>query len=385
MKISTLLTTLGRFPEDHCGVVNPPVYRASTLLFPSLAEFEGWQKGTYPYVYGRTGTPATHALEAAFAELDGMDHAILTASGLSAIVVTLMSFLSSGDHLLASDNVYGSMRQFCEQELKRFGVEVTYYDPMIGAGIEALIRPNTKIIYCESPGSLTFEVQDVAAIAEAAHQAGCLVMMDNTWATPLFYRAVDFGVDIVLHSCTKYIGGHSDLIMGLITCSRLHYPQLRRTFRNLGACVGADEVYLAARGLRTLAVRLKQHEETGKRLAEWCKARPELLKLLHPAFPDCPGHAQWKRDFKGASGLFGLMLRPHAPEAIAFMLNGMELFGIGYSWGGYESLVIPFTPQRATGDWPQEATYLRLHAGLEDADDLIADLEAGFKRLSAWQ
>jgi cystathionine beta-lyase len=383
MKKETLITKLGRAPEEHCGVVNPPVYHVSTILFPTLDDFDGSENGTYPLIYGRSGTPSTRALEAALAQLDGDDYAILTSSGLSAIVVVLTSVLSAGDHLLLPDNVYGSMRKFCEQELLRFGVEVTYYDPLIGGGIASLMKPNTKMVYCESPGSLTFEVQDIPAIVRAAHAGGAIVAADNTWATPLYLRPRDLGVDITIHSCTKYIGGHSDLVMGLITTSKKLYPQLRRAYRNLGCCPGADEVYLAQRGLRTLGARLKQHQEAGLQLAHWFKKRPEVVKVLHPAFPECPGHAVWKRDFTGSTGLFSVLLKSYPHKALAAMLDHMELFGMGLSWGGYESLIIPFKPERtASPEWTHKGLCIRIHAGLEDIDDLIADLEAGFERLN---
>ena len=383
MKKETLITTLGRAPEEHLGVVNPPVYHASTILFSSLDDFENSESGTYPLIYGRSGTPATQALEAALAQLDGDDHAILTSSGLSAIVTTLLTFLSAGDHLLAPDSIYGSMRKFCDYELTRMGVEITYYDPLIGGGIGALMKPNTKLVYCESPGSLTFEVQDLGAITRAAHEKGAVVAVDNTWATPLYLRASDFGVDVTIHSCTKYIGGHSDLVMGLITTSDRFYAQLRRVYRNLGCCPGADEVYLAQRGIRTMATRLKQHEETGMILANWLKKRPEVTQILHPAFPECPGHANWKRDFTGATGLFSVLLKPYAHKALANMLDHMELFGMGFSWGGYESLIIPFKPHRTVGaGWTHKGLCLRINAGLESPDDLIADLESGFARLN---
>jgi cysteine-S-conjugate beta-lyase len=383
MKKDTLITKLGRAPEEHCGVVNPPVYRASTILFPTMDDFEGSENGTYPLIYGRSGTPSTRSLEAALAQIDGDDHAILTSSGLAAIVTALTGVLSAGDHMLAPDCIYGSMRKFCDYELKRFGVEITYYDPLIGGGVAALMKPNTKLVYCESPGSLTFEVQDLPAIARAAHKGGALVAADNTWATPLFLRARDFGVDITIHSCTKYIGGHSDLVMGLITTSKELYPQLQRVYRNLGCCPGSEEVYLAQRGLRTMATRLKQHEEVGMMLAHWFKKRPEVVKILHPAFPECPGHAVWKRDFTGATGLFSVLLKPYPHKALAAMLDHMELFGMGFSWGGYESLMIPFKPHRTVSPgWTHKGACLRVHAGLENPDDLIADLEAGFDRLN---
>jgi cysteine-S-conjugate beta-lyase len=384
MKKETRVTTSGRAPHEYHGAVNPPVYHASTFLFETLADFERAQKDEAKHlIYARIGTPATRAFEAGFAELDGADHAIATSSGLAAIVVSLMGMLSKGDHLLATDSIYGSMRQFCDAEFTRYGVEVTYYDPLIGAGIASLIKPNTKMVYCESPGSLTFEMQDIPAIVKAAHAKGVVVAMDNTWATPLYLCAADLGVDITIHSCSKYIGGHSDLVMGMLTCSKKYYPQLRRIFCNLGAGVGADEVFLAGRGLRTLAARLKQHQETGLALAHWFAKRPEVVKVLHPALPDCPGHAFWKRDFSGSTGLFSVLLKPYPRAAVAALLEGMELFGLGVSWGGYESLMIPFKPHRtATPSWPHDGLCLRLHAGLEHVDDLIADLEAGLKRLN---
>ncbi len=388
MKKETLVTTLGRKFGTSSGVVNSPVIRTSTILFHTLAEFEATEKSVlgddeHRLIYGRSGTPTTREFEAALAELDGADHAIVTSSGLSAIVTTLTAILSKGDHLLASDSIYGSMRSYCEQDLKRCGVEVTYYDPLIGAGIASLIKPNTKMIYCESPGSLTFEVQDIPAIAKVAHAHNIVVAMDNTWATPLYFHAADMGVDITIHSCTKYIGGHSDLVMGLITCSKQYYSQLRRTFRNNGAGVGGDNIYLAARGLRTMATRLKQHYETGLILANWFKSRPEIVKVLHPALPDCPGHAIWKRDFTGATGLFAVLVKPYSHAAVAAMLDNMELFGMGFSWGGYESLMLPFKAHRtASPSWSHDGVCLRVHAGLEHPDDLIADLTAGFKRLN---
>lgn len=382
MKQETLVTVLGRHPEENHGVVNPPVYHASTILFPTLAAFEASEKGNgvYPLVYGRSGTPASRSFEEAIATLDGADHAIVTASGQSAILVAVLSVLSSGDHLLVTDNVYGSMRKLCQQEIRRFGIEVSYFDPMI-ADITPLLRPNTRAVYCESPGSLTFEVQDIPAIARAAHAHGAVVIADNTWATPLYMNAAEKGADITIHSGTKYIGGHSDILMGIITCSRQYYPALRQTFRNFGVCAGSDELYLASRGLRTLATRLKQHQETAMRLASWLGNRTEVVKVLHPAFPECPGHPIWKRDFTGASGLFSVLLKPYSKKSLANMLDNMRYFGMGFSWGGYESLITPFEPLRIATQWKHNGIGLRIHAGLEHLDDLIADLEAGLMRL----
>jgi len=384
MQPETLVTTLGRDPEQHHGVVNPPVYHASTILFPTLAALEQSEKsdGVSSLVYARSGTPATRNFEQMIATLDGADHAIVTASGQSAIVVALLANLSAGDHLLITDNVYGSVRKLCAEELVRLGIEISYFDP-VTQDIAACLRPNTKVVYVESPGSLTFEVQDIPLIAKVAHTHGAIVIADNTWATPLFMRAGEKGADITIHSCTKYISGHSDLVMGVITYPKQYHDVLRQTFRNLGVCPGADELYLAARGLRTMPTRLKQHQETGILLANWLKARPEVTKILHPAFASCPGHDIWKRDFTGATGLFSVVLKPYAKEKLANMLDNMQLFGMGFSWGGYESLMLPFKPPRSVTRWDKDAIYLRIHAGLEHPDDLIADLAAGFERLNS--
>jgi cysteine-S-conjugate beta-lyase len=265
------------------------------------------------------------------------------------------------------------------------GIETTYYDPLIGAGIEELIRPNTRIVYMESPGSLTFEVQDVPAIVEAARARGVLTMLDNTWATPLYFKALAHGVDICIHAATKYIGGHSDLMMGTASCGKPLYKELRSGMQDQGAYVSPDDCYLALRGLRTLSVRLERHQANGLRLATWLRGRPEVARVLHPALPDDPGHALWRRDFRGACGLFGVVLQPCSKAAVAAMLDGLKLFGMGYSWGGYESLIVPTEPERyrTATTWRAEGPCLRIHAGLEDPDDLIADLEAGFARLRA--
>lgn len=387
MKTDTLATILGRHPQDYEGMVNAPAYRGSTILFPTHAEFEAGEKslGVSPLIYGRSGTPATRALEEALAALDGADHAILTSSGQSAIVVLLHSLLSAGGHLLLPDSVYGSMRRYCTEELTRFGIEITYYDPAIGAGIAELIRPNTQLVYCESPGSQTFEMQDIPAIAAAARAKNIPAAADNTWATPLFQRTHALGADITIHACTKYIGGHADLVMGLITCSKPFFPRLRRTYRNMGACPGSEEVFLCARGLRTLPVRLRQHQASALRVAQWLAARPEVAEVLYPALPGNPGHALWKRDCTGAGGLFSIILRSHPTKTqLAALFDHFNLFAMGLSWGGYESLMVPFTPYRTS---PSARKFtgqaLRLSIGLEDADDLITDLEAGFARMAA--
>ncbi|MFN4282086.1 MAG: cystathionine beta-lyase [Alphaproteobacteria bacterium] len=387
-KTDTLLTTLGRDPEANFGIVNPPVYHASTVTYPSVATMEEIGKTPFDKVYyGRHGTPTTFALQDAIAELDGGQgrRGIACGSGVAALDATIAAFVSAGDHLLVTDSAYDPTRRFCDQFLKKFGVETTYYDPMIGGGIKALLRPNTKAVIVEAPGSLTFEVQDIPAIAEAAHKAGAAVIMDNSWATPLLYKAFDRGVDVAVYSATKYIVGHSDAMMGIIVASPETFLQVRKSVGMFGAAPGPDDCYLALRGLRTLGVRLRQHEKSALKIAEWLKTRPEVAKLLHPAFPDCPGHDIWKRDFAGSTGLFSIVLKPASKQAVTAMLDGMRLFAMGYSWGGFESLIIPANPAsiRTAVPWQAEGPLLRLHVGLEDVDDLIADLDDGFKRLMA--
>lgn len=387
MKDETLIIRVGRHPHDNHGAVNPPVYHASTILADSLADYEHKSRervadkpGTY---YGRFGTPTTLALEEAVAALEGGYKSHVYPSGLAACSGALLAFLSAGDHLLITDSVYGPTRFLAQGLLKRFGVTATFYDPLAGRGIEALIRPNTKVIYLESPGSLTFEVQDIPAITEVARRRGVTTIIDNTWGTPFYFKPFSHGVDVSVQAATKYIVGHSDAMMGLVTATKEAWPKLRATTNELGQSAGPDDVYLAQRGLRTMAVRLKQHWETGVQLAQWVARQPEVQRVLHPALPGDPGHALWKRDFRGACGLFGIVLKPVQHEAFAAMIDGLELYGIGASWGGYESLVVPFSPAklRTATQWPDPGPCFRIHAGLEHVDDLIADLEAGFKRL----
>ena len=389
MKDETLIIRAGRHPHDNHGAVNPPVYHASTILADSLADYEQKSRervadkpGTY---YGRFGTPTTLALEEAVAALEGGYKAHVYPSGLAACSGALLAFLSAGDNVLMTDSVYGPTRSLANGLLKRFGVSTTFYDPLIGAGIEALIQPNTKVIYLESPGSLTFEVQDVPAITGVAHRRGVTTIIDNTWGTPFYFKPFEHGVDVSVQAATKYIVGHSDAMLGIVTANKEHWLRLRATTNELGQSAGPDDVYLAQRGLRTMAVRLKQHWETGVLLAEWIARQPEVQRVLHPALPGDPGHALWRRDFRGACGLFGVVLKPVKHEAFAAMIDGLELYGIGASWGGYESLVVPFVPQklRSATQWPDPGPCFRIHAGLEHIDDLIADMEAGFKRLRA--
>ena len=389
MKDETLIIRAGRHPHDNHGAVNPPVYHASTILADSLADYEQKSRervadmpGTY---YGRFGTPTTLALEEAVAALEGGYKAHVYPSGLAACSGALLAFLSAGDHVLMTDSVYGPTRSLANGLLKRFGVSTTFYDPLIGAGIEALIQPNTKVIYLESPGSLTFEVQDVPAITGVAHRRGVTTIIDNTWGTPFYFKPFEHGVDVSVQAATKYIVGHSDAMLGIVTANKEHWLRLRATTNELGQSAGPDDVYLAQRGLRTMAVRLKQHWQTGVQLAEWIARQPEVQRVLHPALPGDPGHALWRRDFRGACGLFGVVLKPVKHEAFAAMIDGLELYGIGASWGGYESLVVPFVPQklRSATQWPDPGPCFRIHAGLEHIDDLVADMEAGFKRLRA--
>ena len=375
---------VGRGGERHHGVVNPPVYRASTVTFPSVdalraATARPWDGVTY----GRRGTPTTFALQDAMAELEGGGQCLALPSGLAAVTTALLALLDAGDHLLMVDTVYGPTRLFCDGALRSFGVETTYYAP--GADIEPLFRANTRAVYLESPGSLTFEMQDVPAVAAAARARGAWTLMDNTWATPLFCKPLALGVDVSIQSVTKYVGGHADLMMGTATAQGDAFARLRSTAAQLGLCAGPDDCYLALRGLRTLAARLDRHQRTGLALAEWLGARPEVQRVLHPALPTDPGHALWSRDYSGASGLFGVVLRPVPDAAVAAMVEGLDLFAMGYSWGGFESLALPVPtpPRTAAGPWTDDGPLLRFHAGLEDPADLIADLEAGLERLTA--
>ncbi len=383
----TLLGHLGRDSHAFHGAVNPPVYHASTILFESLDAYEDryqvFEKGKV--VYGRLGTPTSFALEDAVAQLEGGHTCAAVTSGLGAITTVILALVASGDHILMSDSVYQPTRKFCDGLLKRLGVETSYFDPAVGSEIAALIRPNTRLVFLESPGSLTFEVQDVPAIAKVAKAAGAAVLWDTTWAASLLCRPFELGADISIQAGTKYIVGHSDAMLGLITTSEAYAKPIRKAVWELGQGAGPDDVYLGLRGLRTLSVRLARHQETGLALARWLAERPEVERVLHPGLPGDPGHALWQRDFDGACGLFGLVLRPPCPRAaVAALIDGMELFGLGSSWGGYESLLIATYPERTRSatTWDAPGRTLRVHAGLEDPADLVADLEAGFERFN---
>ncbi len=382
---STVATHAGYDPLSHHGTVNPPVYHTSTVVFPTVELLErGETKPFEGMRYGRVGTPTSKAFEDAVTALEGGYGAVVASSGLAACCTSLLTWLKAGDHLLIADSVYGPTRAFASKTLAGYGVEVEFYDPEIGAGVAALFRSNTKVVFLESPGSWSFEVQDVPAIAELARARGITTMIDNSWATPVLFKPLAHGVDLSIQAATKYIGGHSDAMLGVTTAiDQKTYEKLKTGHVITGQSAGADDMYLGLRGLRTLPVRLERHGVTGLRLAEWLMGRPEVETVLHPAMPHDPGHALWKRDFSGCSGLFGVLLKPHSRAAVTAMVEGMSLFKMGWSWGGYESLIVPgfHLPTRSTRKWPG-GVLLRVHAGLEDVDDLKDDLEEAFKRLA---
>lgn len=384
MRSRTRLVHAGRKPAEQFGFVNTPIYRGSTVLFPDVATLED-RFGGARFAYGTHGTPTTEALETAWTELAGAAGTVIVPSGLAAVTLALMSVVKAGDHVLVTDSVYQPSRRFASSVLARLGVETTYYDPMIGRGVAALMRHNTSVVFTESPGSQTLEVQDIPAIAEAAHARGAAVLMDNTWATPLLFSPHAHGVDLAIEAGTKYLSGHSDLLLGLVSANAAYLPRLRETFRAFGNCPGPEDVFLALRGLRTMELRLREAERQALAMAHWLKARPEVARVLHPAFPEHPGHAVWARDFGGSSGVFSVVLKPCPKEAMEAMLNGFDLFGLGFSWAGYESLVVPFdcASYRTATTWTPEGPALRFSIGLEDVEDLQDDLDRGFARLRA--
>lgn len=382
----TRLVHAGSRPAEQQGVMNPPVYRASTITFPTVAAMHAAEEQRYDTVfYGLYGTPTTFAYEEAIAELEGGYRAVTVASGLAAIAVALMAYLETGDHLLMVDSAYGPTRKFCNNVLTRYGIETTYYDPLIGGAIEDLIRPETKVIFTESPGSLTFEIQDLPAIGQVAQKHDIKVMLDNTWSAGVYLKPFEVGVDISIQATTKYLAGHADVMLGhIIAQTEEDWLVLKTTASAMGHGGEPDNAYLGLRGMRTLSVRLERHQENAMILAQWLAKRPEVASILHPAFEDCPGHEIWKRDFTGASGLFSIILKDFTQERVHAMLDGMDIFALGYSWGGFESLIIPFDPRisRTATKWDAPGPALRLHAGQEDPADLIADLERGFDRLN---
>ncbi len=378
--INTRLAHGGHDPRSFHGFVNPPVVHASTVLFPDSATILSRNQ---KYTYGTHGTPTTDALCDAVNVLEGAAGTIIVPSGLAAITVPFLAFLKSGDHALIVDSVYAPTRRFCDHMLTQLGVEVEYYDPEIGANIETMIKSNTRLVHTESPGSNTFEMQDIPAIVEVAHRHDAIVTVDNTWATPLLFKALDFGVDISINAATKYPSGHSDVLMGLVSANEKTWKQLSEAAMMLGMCGSPDDSYLVMRGLRTMGIRLQRHEESALRVAEWMEARDDVASVLHPGLPSFPGHAIWKRDFKGASGIFSFVLKADGAAAqknkVCAFLDALKLFGLGYSWGGYESLAVWVNlSDRTIRKGPQDGALVRLQIGLEDVDDLIGDLEAGF-------
>ncbi|WP_420960039.1 cystathionine beta-lyase [Brucella sp. IR073] len=374
--VNTRLVKGGNDPHDFYGFLNPPVVHASTVLFPD-AQTQVTHK--QKYTYGTRGTPTSDALAKAIDELEGSAGTVLVPSGLAAVTVPLLAFLSAGDHALLVDTIYNPTRHFADTMLTRLGVTVEYYDPAIGAGISALMRPNTKVVFTESPGSNTFEMQDIPAIAAKAHEAGAVVMIDNTWATPLYFRPLDHGVDISIHAATKYPAGHSDVLLGTVSANERCWPQLLEGHGTLGMCAAPDDVYQVLRGLRTMGVRLEAHQKSALEIARWLETRPEVAEVLHPALESHPGHAIWKRDFSGASGVFSFVLKGGSRKTAHAFLDALELFGIGYSWGGYSSLALQVSLSDRTvsrRDYP--GPVIRLQIGLEDTADLIADIEKGF-------
>jgi cystathionine beta-lyase len=377
----TILVEGGRRRNWRRRLVNPPVERASTILFDSVADLEGSRPGLGTYRYGLQGTATQWALAEALTELEpGAAGTALYSSGLAAITTPLLAVLRPGDEVLVVDSVYGPTRKFCETFLKRYGITTTYYDPLIGPGIANLVGEKTRAILLESPGSLTMEIQDVPAICAVAKERSLVTLLDNTWATPLLFPALAAGVDISILAATKYVAGHADVMLGAATATEAHYKRLQEMSWDLGHSVSPDDAWLGSRGLRTMAVRLKQHEAGAVKIAEWLKTRPEVGRVLHPALPDCPGHEIWTRDFSGSSGLFSFELKNATREQRHAFVDRLELFGIGYSWGGYESLALPVEPHRMVRSAPAP-NLVRLHIGLEDPDDLIEDLGRSLERL----
>lgn len=378
----TKISHAGRQYAVH-GMVNPGVYHASTITVPGL---EDWFAGTTKYKYGRYGTPTLRALEESIAELEHGHGSCLYPSGLAAISSTLLILLKSGDHLLMTDSVYQPTRKFCEGILAGLGIETTYYDPLIGGDINTLIKENTKVIFLESPGSLTMEMQDVPAITKIARAKNVITVIDNTWGGGHYFKPLDFGCDISVQAGTKYIVGHSDVMLGTATTTKTLWDSYRHKYLLLGQHVGPDDVYLALRGLHTIDVRMERHMKNAKTVAEWLQDRDEVAEVMYPALPGTAGHEMWKRDYSGACGLFSIRFKNPVRDAIAAMIDNLSLFGIGASWGGFESLVIPFDPTtyRTATNWPHEGICLRFHIGLEAPEDLIDDLEAGFDRMNAF-
>ncbi len=381
-KRNTKLAHSGSHPSDQSGIVNPPIYRASTVDYGTVAQMQTLRKNPNDnFVYGRIGTPTSKAFEEAVAALEGAERTIAVGSGLAAISAAMLAFLNAGDHILVCDNAYSPTRNLSENFLKRFGVETTYYDPLQGSAISNLFQTNTKVIYTESPGSHTFEIQDIPAITDVARKANIKVVMDNTWGAGYFFKPFEHGVDISVQAATKYYVGHSDAMIGTISMCGENIQPVINSVRTLGYNISPDDAYLALRGLRTLNVRLKRHEANALKIAKWLSCRPEIDRVLHPALPSCPGHEIWQRDFTGSNGLFGVVFKPLSKNAMHAFIDGLELFSLGGSWGGYESLLLPTDVTRTVTEWKKNKQCIRFHIGLEDPDDLIGDIESGLKGL----
>jgi cystathionine beta-lyase len=381
--IRTALVHVGRGPQYRANTVNPPVYRASTFVFETLAEMAEASKIPYRGVfYGRNGTPTSVAFEDAVAAISNAHGAIATSSGVSAIMGVMLGLLNGGDHVLIPDSVYDIVRRSADGMLSRMGIEYQYYDPLIGAGIEQLLKPNTRLVYMESPGSGTFDIQDVPAIVKVAKSRGIRTAIDNTWATPVFFKPLDLGVDAVVEAGTKYMIGHSDAMLGVVAANEPSYGPIRQAIRDFGAVVGTEEANLGLRGLRTMEVRLQRHFASALEIAGWLEGRPGVARVLHPGLPSFPGHALWKRDFTGASGLFSIELANRDPEAVTRFVDSLKLFKIGFSWGGFESLVLPAHPEKRKVALWQGGPVVRLHIGLEAVEDLKADLAAALELIA---
>ena len=388
-KPNTLCTTQARH-TDSIHMANPPLYQGSTIIYDRVADLskahQAYENGSESYTYGRKGTPTSLALCEALAVLEGGHRTYLCPSGLAALSTALLSQLSAGDHLLMVDTVYSPTRQLCDELLKRYGVTTTFYDPLIGANIEALIQPNTKVIFLESPGSLTLEIQDIPTITQIAQKHRITTILDNTWATPLYFKAFAHGVDIVVQAVTKYLGGHSDVLMGAVIANERTYKSVRNTAHQTGQFAGGMDIALVLRGLRTLPVRLREHERNALQLAQWFEQQPCVERVLHPALASHPQHDLWKRDFLGASGLFTVVFNAeYTPEQINHMVESYQYFGIGYSWGGFESLALPVHASHLkhirTATSVESNSMVRYQIGLEDVDDLLDDLQQGLKQL----
>lgn len=384
LNLANALSHLGRPTSGSGRPVNLPLMQGSTLLFDTLADFENARDSRYrPDVlyYGRYGNPASFQLENMLADLEGADHCISVSSGLTAVTLALMAATKANGHVLVADNVYGPTRLFCDTVLVGFGVQVTYFDPMLGARLAAMLQPDTSAVMFEAPGTGTFEVPDIPAIAKVARDHGAVSILDGTWATPVFCRPIKLGVDIVAHSGSKYIGGHSDTMIGFIVCNAEHYLRMRKTVLAFGDRAGAQDVFLSLRGLRTLEIRMKHHEAAAMKIATWLSRQPQVKKILHPAFPDCPGHEFWSRDFEGSSGIFSVLFKSGDNNRLNRFIDGLKMFGLGVSWGGFESLALPVDPAalRTATPWTETGQLVRLSIGNEDPGDLIADLRQSMR------